>query len=182
MGRGFGRGAKSVAIVTHAQVKKQKKLPKGLRGSRKQRRRTFAATNDDQAQLEKSMGVRSADGRTSTAGAVENMKRASKGPQLQRTMAQEIASIQFPTAINKRQKGFKQLRRDILASVKEIRKRHHQKATKRNKNRISSKQYLAQQYVQEVDKKMNKRSGNARRMAEDEEGSSSSGEGEEDLE
>lgn len=116
MGRGFGRGAKSVAIVTHSQVgNKGKKVPKGLRGVRQKKRQKYQRSNDPQAELEQSLGL---DQRGSPKNAP-------------RTMAQEIASIQFPHIVNKRQKGFKQLRKQIVHAVKDVRRRHAEKSKRR---------------------------------------------------
>lgn len=113
MGRGFGRGAKSVAIVTHAQVKASKKMPRGLRGSRKKRRRQYQKSDaQEQEDLERSLGMTRPE------------------PKSRKTLAQEIASIQVPHMINKRQKGMKALRRKIIAAVKKTRRRHAEKAKK----------------------------------------------------
>lgn len=110
MGRGFGRGAKSVAIVTHAQAGTAgKKTPKGLRGVRQKKRQRFQKRGDETAELEQSLGL------------AKPSAKEGKG------LAQQIASIQFPHIVNKRQKGFKQLRKQIMGAVKDVRRRHADK-------------------------------------------------------
>ncbi|AAZ11175.1 hypothetical protein, conserved [Trypanosoma brucei brucei TREU927] len=117
MGRGFGRGLR-VAIVTHAQGKNTgKKTPRGLRGSRQIKRKRFQQKHDDQLKLEESMGL----------GPVT--KRVAEKP-----LAQQIAAVQFPHVINKRQKGFKQLRKQIIHGVKSIRRRHAERKRKQAGN------------------------------------------------
>lgn len=119
MGRGFGRGAKSVAIVTHAQAGKAgKKTPKGLRGNRQKKREKFLKRKNPQSELEESLGIKQED--TAKKQAPKNL-------------AQEIASIQFAHIVNRREKGFKQLRKQIIGAVKDVRRRHAQKAQKKNK-------------------------------------------------
>eukprot|EP00744_Colponema_vietnamica_P006789 GILI01009840.1.p1 GENE.GILI01009840.1~~GILI01009840.1.p1 ORF type:complete len:176 (+),score=34.90 GILI01009840.1:95-622(+) len=148
MGRGFGRGAKTVSIVTHAQVKGRHKIPRGLRGNRKKKRRQFQNANDEQAQLETSMGV---GAQPNTKNTKPNETGILNG---RRTMAQEIASIQFEHNIRGRKKGFKQLRKQLLDSVKDLRRKHHEKAQKLNARgaRISGKKAMAFQYEQELAK------------------------------
>ncbi|CCW63925.1 unnamed protein product [Phytomonas sp. EM1] len=112
MGRGFGRGAKSVAIVTHAQVgNKGKKTPKGLRGVRQKKRQRYQK-KDEQGLLEQSLGLE---------------KQRSNEP---KNLAQEIASIQFAHVVNKRQKGFKDLRKQIMGAVKVLRRKYARKGPK----------------------------------------------------
>ena len=121
MGKGFGRGAKSVAIVTHAQVKHTAKTPRGLRGGRAKRRRTHTSVGE-QVALEESLGVVAGPRRPAA-----NNKSKKEAPSL----AQQIASIQFPTQVNKRQKGFKQLRRQIMDAVKVVRRQRVQKNSRK---------------------------------------------------
>ena len=178
MGRGFGRGAKSVAIVTHAQVKGgQKKMPKGLRGSRKSRRRQYSG--GEQGELEQSMGMRSTGegaGGVAASAAVDGAVGKKKGGnQPPRSMAQEIASVQFAHVVNKRQKGFKQLRKQIMQAVKVVRKKHHEKNAKANKRQhVTQKELMAQQYREMSRKNVEKASGNERRAKRDHEEDSSS--------
>ncbi|CAJ1014768.1 hypothetical protein, conserved [Leishmania lindenbergi] len=114
MGRGFGRGAKSVAIVTHAQTNHAgKKKPKGLRGTRQRKRQRFLSRNSEQAELENSLGLTKA------------------GKHTQKNLAQEIASIQFAHIVNKREKGLKHLRKQIMGAVKDVRRRYTDKARSR---------------------------------------------------
>lgn len=138
MGRGFGRGAKSVAIVTHAQAKTAgKKTPKGLRGSRQKKKQRFQQRNDEQQQLEQSLGV------------TENKP---AGP---KSLTQKIASIQVPHVINKRQKGLKQLRREIVSAVRDLRRSHSEKAKRKAHNNEAR---LAARYQMEKRKKQAKKS------------------------
>jgi hypothetical protein len=118
MGRGFGRGAKSVAIVTHAQAGKAgKKTPKGLRGVRQKKRQKFLKRNSPQSELEESLGF----------------KKEEKEKQAPKNLAQEIAAIQFAHVVNRREKGFKHLRKQIIAAVKDVRRRYANRARKKNK-------------------------------------------------
>lgn len=115
MGRGFGRGMK-VSIVTHSQSKiKGKKMPRGLRGTRQKKRDRHQKQNDSQAELEQSLGL--------------DQSRPKGTP---RTLAQDIASISVPHCMNKRQKGLKSLRRQIVAAAKDVRRRHADKGKSRN--------------------------------------------------
>lgn len=121
MGRGFGRGARSVAVVTNAQVKgAAKKMPKGLRSGRRQKRDRMRRRHDDQAKLEESLGMAQSQG-----------KDRSEAPSLM----QEIASIQIPHIVNKRHKGFGGLRRQIIQAVKDVRRRHSQRAKRQRRPR-----------------------------------------------
>lgn len=116
MGRGFGRGAKSVAIVTHAQAGNAgKKTPKGLRGTRQRKRQKFLNRNSEQAQLEESLGLTQPEKNTP------------------KNLAQEIAAIQFAHVVNKREKGLKHLRKQILGAVRDVRRRHADKARRKQK-------------------------------------------------
>jgi hypothetical protein len=162
MGKGFGRGAKSVAIVTHAQVKGKKKLPKGLRGNRKKKRRMFHAANDEQTQLEQSLGMNPAapGKKPATADAEPAAPFTNKG----RSLAQQIAGIKFQHMVNKRQRGFKSLRKQLLASVKDVRRRHAEKGKRRNQK---DAELLAERYRAEQ-RKGRKVSGNTRRNNADE--------------
>lgn len=115
MPRGFGRGAKTVGIVTHAQAKTAgKKTPRGLRGTRQKKRERYQKRRDPNVELEESL-----KGREGTK---------SSGP---KTFAEEVAGIYIPHVINKRQKGLKALRKQILSSVKEITKARSNKAKKK---------------------------------------------------
>lgn len=123
MGRGFGRGAKSVAIVTHAQRGKAgKKTPKGLRGNRQKKREKFLKRKDPQSELEESLGMKKEE---------KSEKHAPKN------LAQEIAAIQFAHIVNRREKGFKHLRKQIIGAVKDVRRRHADKAHKKNQKNKS---------------------------------------------
>ncbi|KPA76203.1 hypothetical protein ABB37_07957 [Leptomonas pyrrhocoris] len=118
MGRGFGRGAKSVAIVTHAQTGKAgKKTPKGLRGVRQKKRQKYLKRNDAQSELEESLGLKKDE---------RNDKHAPKN------LAQEIAAVQFAHVVNRREKGFKHLRKQIIGAVKDVRRRYADKAHKKH--------------------------------------------------
>lgn len=118
MPRGFGRGAKTVGIVTHSQAKTAgKKTPKGLRGVRQIKRARFQKGKNENKELEESLGV-----------GVE--KKVFTGP---KTLAEEIAGIHVPHCINKRQKGLKALRKQILSSVKDIYRARSNKSKKRSK-------------------------------------------------
>ena len=163
MGKGFGRGAKSVAIVTHAQVKHtKKKMPKGLRGGRKKKRRMFHAANNEQQQLEQSLGL--GDGRPKVAregGDGSVAPPAGLSGNNRKSLAQQIAGIQFQHVLNKRQKGFKSLRKQLLASVKDVRRRHAEKGKRRN---AKDEELLAERFRAEQ-RKTRKTSGNTRRGA-----------------
>ena len=144
MGRGFGRGAKSVGIVTHSQVKNAKKTPKGLRSSRRKKRERYHQ-QDAQQQLEESMGI------------TEQQQQKGKKNQKQqeevrqgKSLAQEIAGVAFEHVLNKRQRGFKQLRRQLLTSVKDVRRRYVQKKTAQAKR---DEKLLAARYEREQKKR-----------------------------
>jgi len=151
MGRGFGRGAKSVAIVTHAQAKGASKLPRGLRGTRQKKRKRFARKTDDQSQLEESLGAK----RSSTSE-----PKTQPGQLDELTLAQKIAAVQFPTMVNRRVKGFKALRKQLLESVKRVQKKHAQQMAKK---RVRERDMLAAQHDQEVAHSRHRVSGNTRR-------------------
>jgi hypothetical protein len=104
MGRGFGRGAKAVAIVTHAQAKKQKKLPRGLRGGRKKRRSTYADKD-----------------------AIEEGRAPKQEKNKPLSIHSQIAAVQFPSNVPRGQ-GFKQLRKGLIKQVKNIRRNYNEKA------------------------------------------------------
>lgn len=165
MGRGFGRGAKSVGIVTHAQVKKGKKMPKGLRGSKKKRRAPYA---DEQGDLEESMGVQKTapQHRQQQPAPQRRQKTEDEGGKAPRkTLAQEIAGIQFQHVVNKRTKGFKSLRKQLVNAVKDVRRRHAAKNRARTlkKHRQSE---MSQKYELEATKRAGRKtSGNMRRTA-----------------
>lgn len=119
MGRGFGRGAKSVAIVTHAQLKsKAKKLPKGLRVNKKRakRLRMNQADDEDPNQM------------LQTKVAEQSSRRAST---MQRLDAQ-IAAIHIPENVAGRGK-LKHLRKQIVSQVRDLRRKHHKRQEKLNK-------------------------------------------------
>ncbi|KAH9588768.1 hypothetical protein LSM04_005928 [Trypanosoma melophagium] len=116
MGRGFGRGSRAV-IVTHSQGKSGgTKTPRGLRGLRQIKRKRFQEKHDEQKKLEESMGMG-----------------ATKATQKEKPLAQQVAGIQFAHVVNKRQKGFKQLRRQIIEGVRELRRRHAEKKKRQAK-------------------------------------------------
>lgn len=116
MPRGFGRGAKTVGIVTHAQAKtKGKKTPRGLRGVRQKKRARFQQNKNEDRLLEKSLGLGSEPPKGSGS----------------KSLTEDIASIYVPHVINKRQKGLKTLRKQILGSVKEI---YRARANSKKKN------------------------------------------------
>lgn len=175
MGRGFGRGAKSVGIVTHAQVKKGKKMPKGLRGSRKKRRAPFNKAGDEQGDLEESMGVQKTtttqQNRRGGGDAAAPKKRKTEdegGRTPRRTLAQEIAGVQFQHVVNKRQKGFKALRKQLVNAVKDVRRRYAQKNRSRSLKQGRQKE-LSQKYELEAAKHASRKtSGNTRRTAKEE--------------
>lgn len=121
MGRGFGRGTK-VQIVTHAQAgNKGKKTPKGLRSVRQKKRNKFLKASDEQTALEESLGL-------------QQPRRGAK----ETSLAQDIAGIQFAHCVNKRQKGFKQLRKHIIRAVKSIRRRNVEKGKRNNEKKTAS--------------------------------------------
>ncbi|CAD2221677.1 hypothetical protein AGDE_06879 [Angomonas deanei] len=114
MGRGFGRGAKSVAIVTHAQVKSAgKKTPRGLRSVRQKKKQRYQKRENSQEDLEKSLGV----------GAPEKAEK--------KTLTQQIASINVPHIVGRREKGLKRLRKQVINAVKDVRRRHNEKAKRK---------------------------------------------------
>ena len=121
MGRGFGRGAKSVAIVTHAQMKgKAKKLPKGLRGGKKKARRMRHEDDDDPNKM------------LETRVPSQQHQGGGKKPSstMQRLDAQ-IASIHMKESVAGRGR-LKNLRKQIIAEVKELRRKHHKRQEKAN--------------------------------------------------
>lgn len=114
MPRGFGRGAKSVGIVTHAQAKTAgKKTPRGLRGTRQKKRERYQKRKDPNRELEESLN---------------GGEGINSGP---KSFAEEVAGIHIPHVINKRQKGLKALRKQIISSVKEIARARSNKAKKK---------------------------------------------------
>lgn len=165
MGRGFGRGAKSVGIITHAQVKKGKKMPKGLRGSNKKRR---APQRDEQGDLEESMGVpvTTNKGQQQRGAPQRRQKTEDEGGKAPRkTLAQEIAGIQFQHVVNKRTKGFKSLRKQLVNAVKDVRRRHAAKNRARTMKKHRQEE-LAQKYELDAAKHAGRKtSGNTRRTA-----------------
>lgn len=122
MGRGFGRGAKSVAIVTHAQVKTAKKAPRGLRITRKKRRRMYRREGE-------------AENPDTMMDTGDNQKPSKKGNNKPKSVEQQIASVDFQTLVP-RGKKLKHLRRQLVSTVKNIRRRNHQKQEARAKSEV----------------------------------------------
>lgn len=141
MGRGFGRGAKAVGIVTHSQVKGKKKLPKGLRStsSRKKRRANYREQQEHDVDIENG-GVGKIGNKPQGKG---QPSQASKpDPNARKSLASQIAGIQLPEAVNGRKKGFKGIRKQLMAAVRDVRKRYHQKARKNAQKDIEQKSKL----------------------------------------
>jgi hypothetical protein len=124
MGRGFGRGAKSVAIVTHAQMKGKVKLPKGLRVSKKRTKRA-ARRGMDHDDPNHMLNTRAND--SSRGGAGAGKKPSST---MQRLDAQ-IASISFQENVLGRGR-LKHLRKQIVGQVRDLRRKHHKRQEKIN--------------------------------------------------
>nr|CCC90343.1 conserved hypothetical protein [Trypanosoma congolense IL3000] len=118
MGRGFGRGSR-VTVITHSQGGHSKKVPRGLRGSRQIKRKRFQQKHDEQAQLEKSLGAGPAATHASD-----------------KSLAQQISCISFPHVVNRRQKGYKKLRKQIIKGVRSIRRKHAEKAKKMLRKKV----------------------------------------------
>jgi hypothetical protein len=121
MGKGFGRGAKSVAVVTHAQATKGgKKLPRGLRPNKKRqkRMREAQAKEDDPNQM------------LNTKVAPE--KPGQKPNSTLKRLDAQIAAVHFQESIPGRGGGLKNLRKQIVDSVKTLRRKHHKKQEKAN--------------------------------------------------
>ena len=123
MGRGFGRGAKAVAIVTHAQVKNAKKVPRGLKETRKKRRRMYR--REAQAEDPNSMMDTGDDKRNEG-------KSNSKKHVAPKSVEQQIAGIHFETLVP-RGKKLKVLRKQLINTVKNIRRKDHKKKEARAK-------------------------------------------------
>ena len=122
MGKGFGRGAKSVAIVTHAQTKgKAKKLPKGLRVSKKKQKRDARREDPEDPNSMLETRVRGKPSETQSS-----MKR----------LDVQIASIQFKELVQGRGR-LKHLRRQIVDEVRDLRRKHHKKQEKLNTRKIA---------------------------------------------
>jgi hypothetical protein len=118
MGRGFGRGAKSVAIVTHAQVKNAKKTPRGLRAatSRKKRRSTYAS----RAAMEDPSSMMDVGDYHKKRKAREQGQRETN-----RNVEQQIAAVNFPELVTGKGRRLKTLRKTIVHKVKELRRNAH---------------------------------------------------------
>jgi hypothetical protein len=123
MGRSHGRGAKGVAIVTHAQVKRAKKTPRGLRAtSRRQRRQEYVATQaqDDPA----------------SAGDTGVHPGSKKGKnQAPRTLEQQIAGVHFLENVPKGTK-LSSLRKQILRQVSTLRKSHNKRKQRQTEHEM----------------------------------------------
>jgi hypothetical protein len=124
MGKGFGRGAKAVGIVTHAQVRAKKKMPRGLKVSRKKRRTQYR--DQDAADAAVASGAEAP-----TKKGPSNSNEGGFDPK--KSLASQIAAIKMPDAVNGRKKGFKDIRKKLLAAVKDVRKRYHDKARARSR-------------------------------------------------
>lgn len=124
MGRSHGRGAKSVAIVTHAQVKRAKKTPRGLRATaRRQRRAEYRheAAMDDPNSLADT-GDRPGQGK--------------KGNKPAKTIVQQIAGIHFKENVPRGKGKLKHLRKQLLNEVSNLRRKHHRKQEARAKHEM----------------------------------------------
>jgi hypothetical protein len=128
MGRGFGRGAKSVGIVTHAQMKgKAKKLPRGLRNSKKKTKRANRRQELDADDPNQMLATKVPQQRR---GPAEGGKPTSS---MQRLDAQ-IASIHFKESVQGKGR-LKHLRKELVAQVRDLRRKHHKKQEKINTRR-----------------------------------------------
>ena len=130
MGRGFGRGAKAVAVVTHAQVKNAKKIPRGLKDTRKKRRRMYrreAAAEDPNSMMN--------TGDEMTNNKRNEGKTNSKKHVAPKSVEQQIAGIHFETLVP-RGKKLKVLRKQLINTVKNIRRKDHKKKEARSKAEV----------------------------------------------
>lgn len=91
--------------------------------SRKKRRSHYQ--NGAAGDAEGDGGVAASAARASVAqgAAKEAAKMASD-----RSLSTQIASIRLPDAVNGRKKGFKNIRRQLMTAVKDVRRRYHDKA------------------------------------------------------
>jgi hypothetical protein len=124
MGRGFGRGAKSVAIVTHAQVKHAKKTPRGFRATSRRNRRSqyrAQAANDDPSSL-------------ADTGANRGRKGGKNRAAL--TLDQQIAGISFQDNVPKGRNKLASLRKDIMQQVKVLKRKHHRQQQNRAQQEV----------------------------------------------
>ena len=120
MGKGFGRGAKTVGVVTHAQANKvAKKIPRGLKGTNRKARR---------AQIQRDQEAEEPDTMLETKAAKYEVVSSRKKLDLQ------IAAVQFKDLVAGKGRRLKHLRKEIVKSVKDIRRRHHEKQTKARKD------------------------------------------------
>ena len=132
MGRGFGRGAKSVAVVTHAQVKNAKKVPRGLKLTRKKRRRMY---KDDHDAEDPNTMMDTGDKNKNRKGKPNGQE--NKGNVQPKSVEQQIAGIDFKQLVS-RGKKLSSLRKQIVGAVKNIRRRNHQKQESRAKAEVKN--------------------------------------------
>lgn len=130
MGRGFGRGAKSVAVVTHAQVKNAKKVPRGLKVTRKKRRRMYKQDHDSE-----DPNSMMDTGDNNKGGKPKGQQK--KGNIQAKTVEQQIAGIDFKQHVGRGTK-LSVLRKQIVGTVKNIRRRNHQKQEARAKAEVKN--------------------------------------------
>jgi hypothetical protein len=131
MGRGFGRGTR-VAVVTHAQVKNKKKMPRGLRGasSRKKRRALY---RDAEAGPDAFPDQQAAAGKQKTQ--VPKKEPSSGGT----TLANKIAAVQIPLDVRRGPSGkLSHLRKELLKKCKKIRQNHNKTAKVRRERTLKA--------------------------------------------
>jgi hypothetical protein len=133
MGKGFGRGQGKVQVVTHAQAGKTKKLPRGLKRGRKVRREAYRKEEEGEDVNEM------LETKAPKDEVVKPMKK----------LEMQIAAVNFPAMATGKGRRLKHLRKQIMSSVKDLRKKHHQKQTKARKD---AEPAMAAQYKKDLER------------------------------
>ena len=189
MPRGFGRGARvTVVTKAQASGRQGKKTPRGLRGGKKikmENRRRRRDKDDKESDSTTTTRRPTSTAQYGRRGAgeddddddMERRKMVGGGPTMARrsmkgvegdaslvggrsgTLAHQIASVNFPTLVCGRGQKLKHLRKQLMQSVKQIRKRHEAKnIAKKEKEQshmaaVYARERLKQQQIQHRKKK-----------------------------
>ena len=129
MGRGFGRGAKSVAIVTHAEVKRQKKVPRGLKFGRKKKRRMYKQQGEDGGQVNPIEEV--GPGAVNPKSLKDKRAAIAEAKKSRKNTAEQVAGLRIASSVAGRRKGLASLRKELLKSTKELNRQNHIKRMKK---------------------------------------------------
>ena len=157
MGRGFGRGAR-VTVVTRAQAQKAgKKIPRGMRTSKKKMKRMRRERSEMESaaggEREKHREVK--EGENAKAGRLRDVEGdASLVGGAHGTLAHQIASVKIPTLVRGKGQKLKELRKQLMKSVKQIRQSHAAKARSKAKKQEKT---LADQYAAELNRREKKK-------------------------